>query len=200
MFASLKIKRLVATAAIMCGLSLASSASATTLDFYGSGAVGSKTIDILFGDLTVNVEGSRKLRINHTGIGLQNPPKTNKNTIQPGQTVTLTFAREVTLISAILAEHGQKTEYGQVSLVGGPSVNFALDGAGTSSHFVDFSGTTGFTGTSFVFGSLASGDNKPGFRIDSIVVATPLPASGVLILAALGGLAVMRRRSHAKAA
>lgn len=82
----------------------------------------------------------------------------------------------------------------EVAQVGGQDVlNAGANPEGLEAVFVSISGIGKFDSVLFISDYLEQGDIRPAFEFSN-VAAVPLPAGGVLLLTALGGLAIARRR------
>lgn len=107
-----------------------------------------------------------------------------------GMWISLVTGRPITLVT----DHGS-TSYGIGSAAGGQTIQI------NTGYVLDFSGNSAFRNISFLkivdstLGTSGTGVFKGNLRFNDIDVApVPLPAAGILMLAGLGGLAMVRRR------
>ena len=107
----------------------------------------------------------------------------------PGNIVEITFVNAITGALAYLEE-----------------VQVFLGVGGVFSYLTNLKNTTAVTGAPFAFSGTfdqiklvdvsPTGRSRDGFDIDSVsVTAIPVPAAGLLLLSAIGGFAMLRRRT-----
>ena len=133
------------------------------------------------------------------GLGVSGNPNGGRWGV--GETLTITFSKNAILDMATVFELGGgsndvEVEDGSGNLL----LSFdATDGANTDSFFQATPGGL-IEGTVFVF-SLTNSDgsaSQRGIRLTELDVSIiPLPAGGLLLLAGLGGLAIVRHRRSA---
>lgn len=125
----------------------------------------------------------------------------------PANTLSFTFENtsavdaRVVLSSATINQISGSVFTGGASVgwVGAGNVTTAAEGV-TSSGQLSFILAAGASDTlNLSFGNVLVGTNNPNPDVDFFVTSTPvpIPAAGLMLLTALGGMAVMRRRRKA---
>ncbi len=145
------------------------------------------------------------LALENDGIGIVDDEVTYKPTSTSNESLTITFADEVTVDGIyVLDLFGAETTlvYSGTTLVGTIT---AMSGAGDNSldgySYIAFS--TGVTTTSLTFKAGPNNDavgyfGKPDFALAAITLAPiPVPAAGLLLLGGLGALGAAKRRRKA---
>ena len=161
------------------------------------------TEQYMMGGITLDVTATGgNINRNSAGIGVDGP--VNQNILGPGEALDLMVSTTVSLLEALIFERQDGTDTVKITNLGDSS--FAMvdvtNNNGSSSFFdVEIADLVGLTalGNAFRFEVTGStGDvNRQGVRLSSVTVAAvPLPAAGFLLLGALGGLGLIRRRGQ----
>ncbi len=191
-------KSLLAGALVLAMSTVGASASTVTYDF--SGGANPAGPFSLGCDAGGALNAGCVVTFNASGVGVDGYPD-----LQPGQidgtilsveTLVVSFAHNVLLESFELGNFGRRDQY-QYSINGGSfsdyvALNPATIGEVVSSFAIRASG---------YFNSLSDWDAANAFSLKSFTVSTvPLPAGGLLLASAMGGLAFMRRRRSSASA
>jgi hypothetical protein len=186
-----KITALGAAAVLSVGLA-ASEARATTMwaSSVDSFTPGSFSVVTPGRDDTNNALGEPDGKMLSLGFGGELIVSFGKLFKEPGRIVEITFvppSTHVEIVKVFAGLNGIFTEIATIS-------NLAAGLAGGAAF--GFSGV--FDQIKLVDVSPLNGGSTDGFDVDAIsVAAVPLPAGGLLLIGALGGLALLRRRTAA---
>ncbi len=202
------LKKHLAIAALSLAAVFASNAQAATYNLAGSGGNlgGSEGFAATVGTgptmtataganvLTVGIPAS--LVQSAAGLGVTrfldgNPTQVDGSPLLTSEYITFSFAWAVKLLSFDLMGIDANDNY-DISINGGGFINSLT---ALTSNLVDINNVNFFTirasGTAFQDGFLGNDE----FSLKSVNVASvPLPAAGLLLLGALGGLSALRRR------
>jgi hypothetical protein len=142
------------------------------------------------------------------GLGIRNNEIANDPFNPPAQFITVTFLEPVRLVAAFFLniyahQNGQNTEEAIVTVIAGKNAGMSANtfGTETAGNFAVDPGLgfleTSLVGTVFRFSAGLGNDGfgAPDYSLAALRIApVPLPASALLLLGAVGGLAAVRRR------
>lgn len=201
--------RTTCVAAAVAVAALASGAQAATYVFSSStgsdlgvsevfSAVGGPDVTAWAGSSGLLNDGLATLTQNGNGLGVNgrfdlNPSQIDGFPVGSSEFITFTFARAVNLLTVFFRNVDRNDQF-DYSINGGDFVNSVTIGTDTNSFDFNREGVETLviraSGTLFTDGA-----GNDDFSIRKIeVTAVPLPAGGLLLLGALGGLAALRRR------
>lgn len=208
------MKTLSIAAALLCGAAGIVDAAPVTFDFTGGHGSIHSSLTFAEGGLTVKVVplvyddqyhlDGQPSSLGHwsTGLGVRDRNDADHRVDGSGDNNAIAFAfgEEVTLLGATFS-YADVNDHVEVFLLDGtrgPNLRRGLGFEGRGSDWfnvaaVDFSGDM-LTSDLFALGATDRHDEWKLSAITVDVAAVPVPAAGVLLLAALGGLAATRRR------
>lgn len=185
MFNIARATGLAAVAALSLGLSAATSEAAviyaTSVDSYnqGAGVVAPR-------DNTANALGAADGSFLALGLGGDATFSFGQLFGSPSKVIEVTFG--------LRSNHIEKATV--IGILGGVETVIGFIANGVAESVISFTGI--FDQLKLVDTSPLGGHSVDGFDIDSISVSTvPLPAGGLLLAGALGGIAALRRRKTA---
>ena len=163
---------------------MATSATAATIDFTDAGAQGGGSYiedGLVFDDV----------RIVNGNCASTSGPECGAENVNETSTLTSVTAELFSLESIWYSVQGKGTVLTIATNLGG----FIELGAALSGTVIDLTSLFGFTDVTWITFTGTNGN----VRFDDLVLASPvpLPAAGLLLLGALGGLTVMRKRKTA---
>ena len=188
---------LACIAAVGMFVGTAVSASTVTFDFSGSGGnTGSTTANYMQGGINLDVVSTGgNITIGGNGLGVSGTP--NRGRLGVGELLSFTFSPAVKLLTSIVFEAGNGTDTVRIRDGSGTVLtSFVVNNA--PGLFTQDLSALNLTASTYLFDVTSSSGSRQGVRIAGLeVAAVPLPASGLLLIAGLGGLAAMRRRRSA---